>query len=955
MKLEKVLVLLPCYSLESLSLERSAEHASGLLAAWSALYHPRLVAAAGVVPRWQSAEEVPGRLAGALVCVPQVCEGALAAEWDTRAESEEMAVIRGLADREAIVAAALASLGGADGQAEPLRTADFLALGYCRLQVELLTRQLRYMSNLDEQQFEKETVAAARASVAGDDAESQKRLQKAFDLLTEAREYFYPVEPHLVDLTLVAPTTMGQALIDQLAGSSPSNLLLSAADLEIMAAEHPATLAALREALEAGRATVVGGEYRPARLPLLPVEAVRENLERGLAVYEHHLGQRPRVFARRPFGLSPLLPQVLARTGFRGALHFTLDDGRFPTGNQSKVRWRGLDGTQIDALTRLPIEAHRPELFLKLCTRLGDVMDLDHVATAVFAHWPGQTTCWYEDLRRMDAYSPVLGRFASMQKYFESTQHAGQQVDYGPDGYRSPYLGQMVNAAETDPVSRHVRYYQRRAKLDAARALFTLAAAAATAGGLGGTDLREPALRTLATEIEDQLAAASGEESDLDTRLDAAVSDAEGALAAAVAGAGRAPAPGHLLLNATAQPRRTWIDVSDLAGVPDTAGAVRVAAGDGAAKEAVVEIPPFGFAWVGAGAGERPRRRSWFSRKPPEEPPLVEGPRMRNEFLEVRFCETTGAIRNVTAYSSRGARIAQQLALRMPRPGRRRSEDEEELEKDYSVMALDEMQSAAGPASAAVTCRGRILDRNGSVVARYTQTTTLPRQSPIVDIDVTLDVDRPPVGPPWDHYYAARFAWSDETVDFTRNLGGVVTATENHRIESPLFIDLRREKTATTILCGGLPFHRRYGLRKLDTLLVTAGERQRRFRLGIGIDLANPAAAAVQWLAPASHLAKATRPPADHGWLFHVGARNVLATHTEPLLAEDRVAGVRMRLLETQGREVRTALRCLYPLKAARRFRAPDEAPGELAIDGDKLSVAIPAYGWIDVEAHFAR
>ena len=35
-------------------------------------------------------------------------------------------------------------------------------------------------------------------------------LQSAFDLLHQAREYFYPVQTHLLDLTLVAPSTLGR-------------------------------------------------------------------------------------------------------------------------------------------------------------------------------------------------------------------------------------------------------------------------------------------------------------------------------------------------------------------------------------------------------------------------------------------------------------------------------------------------------------------------------------------------------------------------------------------------------------------------------------------------------------------------------------------------------------------------------------------------------------------------
>ena len=47
-----LIVLLPCSGLESLTLQRSSSEAEELLAGWSALYHPALIAGAGKTPRW---------------------------------------------------------------------------------------------------------------------------------------------------------------------------------------------------------------------------------------------------------------------------------------------------------------------------------------------------------------------------------------------------------------------------------------------------------------------------------------------------------------------------------------------------------------------------------------------------------------------------------------------------------------------------------------------------------------------------------------------------------------------------------------------------------------------------------------------------------------------------------------------------------------------------------------
>ncbi len=248
----------------------------------------------------------------------------------------------------------------AAGSICPDLAADFLALGYCHLQVELLTRKLRYSSNLDEGGLRTAAVAAAVAALAGDTAAARRELQSAFDRLHEAREYFYPVETRLLDLTLLAHGTLGDALRAELTAGLPRNLLCSGEVLEELARCESQTLEVLKQALAADRAALVGGEWSESRLPLLAPEAIAAELARGLAVYDRHLGRRPTVFGRRRFGLTPVLPQILERLGFTAAFHCTLDDGRFPAGKQGRIQWEGLDGTTIDALGSVPLDAGPP-------------------------------------------------------------------------------------------------------------------------------------------------------------------------------------------------------------------------------------------------------------------------------------------------------------------------------------------------------------------------------------------------------------------------------------------------------------------------------------------------------------------------------------------------------------------------------------------------------------------
>ena len=81
MKFEKLIVILPFQSLEGYTLDREVERADELLSAWTALYHPALLACAGELPRWVSAQEPPKDPSGSLVMLPGASEKALAPAW----------------------------------------------------------------------------------------------------------------------------------------------------------------------------------------------------------------------------------------------------------------------------------------------------------------------------------------------------------------------------------------------------------------------------------------------------------------------------------------------------------------------------------------------------------------------------------------------------------------------------------------------------------------------------------------------------------------------------------------------------------------------------------------------------------------------------------------------------------------------------------------------------------
>ncbi len=920
-------ILLPCHSLEDFPLHHEGDDAQGLLANWTAMFHPALVHSAGKMPSWARVDDPPEELAGRLLLIPSVAAGDIPAGFAARAGNEGAVVIKRGLDRAEIVAEATSRLEPSPPNIDPEVVADFLALGYCYLQVELLTRQMRYASNLDEVYFEGQLTAAAAAAVSGDETKTRELLQSLFDVLGEERDHFYPVDAYLMDLTLVADTTMGQSLRDELQCQQFINLLLSGEVAVRMATDQPETAAALRAALEEGRATLVGGEYTEGPMTLLDHEAFLAELDRGQIAYEKHLAARPHVYGRRRFGLASFMPGVLSRHGFRGAMHATFDGGTFPHGSQTKTIWEGDDNGEIPALARPPLDAHKPESFLNLCIKMGESMDSDHVATLYFAHWPGQVSPWYEDLRRIARWGPALGKWVTMATYFEETGDSGLRDRFDADRYRPPYLKQAVIREEANAISSFVNYYRGRTEEQAATALETLAAL--LTGKLDETYnsvLRTPypGLRTPHSALEDSAVE----------------------LAAALPRARAAAKRGYLIANPHSFVRRLCVEVPELTSLPNVEKPIYAAGESDGRKHVVVDVPPMGFAWVTAGDGEASKSQK----------PLVEEGVLRNEYFEILIDETTGGLKSLHDYKTRGNRLSQRLALRMPAKRAAGDAWDTAAEMGYSVMAVDSIEvTAADAALGEITARGRLVDREGAELAGFVQRYRATRGSRVLQIDIELEPREQPRADPWNSYVACRWAWADEAGDLYRCAAGVRTPTGNKRIESPHYIDIDVPKQITTILAGGLPYHRRIGLRMLDTLLVVRGESATKFTVGVGIDLKYPYQEALSLITPPTANYETAAPPAGatSGWLFHIDSKNVVATHWEPLVEDGKVAGFRVRLLECYGRPAKMTLTSFRNVSSARTIDLQGEPLGDCDVAGDKITCELGPREWRQLEARW--
>lgn len=939
MPYQELLILLPCHSLEDFPTHHEGEDAAGLLACWTALWHPALIASASKAPTWMRVDDPPSEFEGRLIAVPNVAKDRLPTGYPQRAKEGGAVLLRNLVKREEMIAAALEPLESSAITAD--LAADFLALGYAFLEVQLLTRQMRYSSSLDDVYFKSQVVVAAQAAATGDDAAARERLGACFSLMAEERDRYYSVDAFLIDLTMVADTTLGESLRAEISHNSPKNLLLDGELLAQMAEREPATLSALRQQLAASGVGIFGGESQQRRWPLLSLEDIRSSLLSGAELFERHLQQRPTAFGRRRFGLSPALPQILRKCGFQGALHATLEDGRFPEGAQLKVNWEGSDGTSLPAVARVPLDAAQAKTFIQLATRLGESMDQDHGATLLLAHWPGQASPFYEDLRRTAKYSSCLGRFVTVEQYFKDSAAPGQMERFEADRYKSPYLKQAVIRKQVDPLSSVMRYWQRRAAWEATEAMDSLATLVTGKSAKAADDL--------AAAILDQHEQAS--DNALDDRLADTHRQAANRLAHAICPNESRSSSGNLVLNPYACVRRIGLDHLAARHLPEPEKPIYAAGTQGDRQHAVVDVPAFGFAWLPEAAqAARPRRAPVL---------LAESPNvLRNEFFEVMIDTTTGAVKSLHEYSSRRNRLSQQLALRTPGPPGKpgdvyRDPDETAI---YSVMGADSIEvTCATTAMGEITVRGRLMNNSGATQADYVQVFRTWKGSRVLQIEIDLQPKEELKSDPWNSYYACRFAWGDEAGLLARSIHQQRHATSTKFMEAPHYIEVDLAEKRTAFLTGGLPFHRRSGPAMLDSLLIVRGETARKFKLGVGIDLPHPLHEAMSLLSPPMPVPIAAAPPksGNSGWLLHVDSRNVVTTHVSPILDGGRAVGFRARLLENAGRAAEVGVSAFRAIGAAKTVDFRGETLRECTIADGKAKLNMSGHEWAELEAYW--
>lgn len=952
-----VIILIPCHSLEDFPSDLGESASAGLLNAFAVAFHPAILHKMPQLPRWHRADDPPHPQVGQLVIVPESAVSWLPHDWVSRAREAEVVVLESISDREELLQAALLPLDLPSGS--PLFSdlvRDCLALGTCWLSVELLTRHMRNFGNVDEIRFQNRVIGTARAILANDRETAEAHLKAAFEILLEAREQFYPVDSYLIDLCLLIPDVVNEEFESQVRATQGWNLLVSGTDLETIATQHPSIAADIRAAVAEHRICVIGAEQQDSSVPILPMSSWLYQLHTGQQTFRQILGETPKVWGRRRFGLSPVWPQILQQLGYVGGMHVAIDDGIYPDTEHSRMRWQGNDGTLLESFSRIPLAADGAATFLRAPQRLAESMDNDHVAAICFARWPEVKTPWLDDWRRAQSYAPVLGKFITFDRLFTVAGSPGRISAHPAGDYFAPFLLQHVARRETNPLSRYADHVLRSQRFTQAQWCLSLSRL------LQQKSVQDENATQLRQQIE-QAGPDGPRDSDaesIETQLSQFERDSARQLSQMLLhGAGSSP--GLMVLNPQRCGRRLRVPWPSGAPYPSVTGVVKgvEAAIGNEPGDVIVDVPGFGFVWLptsGPATAPPAKRSTLRPRMPNDEWTLF------NERFEVSLNDETGGIGQVRHPQKRQNRVSQLVSFRYPRerqiPGK---EGQPPTKSQYAETRCTghQLLREQGAIQEFAT-QGEIVDQlTGQVLARFQQTTRLHRYRPVIDIDVTLTDVVVPDGDPWNNYFCLRFAWDSSTAAVTRCLVDEASEVGGDRFETTEYIEIADEAERLTIIPYGMPFHRKTGPRMLDSLLIVHGESRRDFRVSIAVDQSYPLEAAREATLPALIVPTEQGPPRGGaaGWLMHIDARGVELLDLldlPPSEDPERVAtGFVLRLLETEGRP-RTARIRLFrsPISAGKRSLS-GQTLTPLVLEKDAVICELRAYELAEIELRF--
>ncbi|MGB7344176.1 MAG: hypothetical protein WBD20_08175 [Pirellulaceae bacterium] len=908
-------VLIPASTLEDFPADAADSDARSLLAGWTVLWHPQLIAANEQLPTWFRADSPPEPDGPRIVVVPdsslsqlpsgfqQKCKDNKDCRWIAGTDRKSMLEQLGLSADLPTLQTATRTIG----------VEDFFAAAYASLQIQIMTRRLRYTSNLDEIYLQKEAVAAAKAFLAGDVDAASLALHNVFDCLSEERDHYFSSDPHLIDLTLLTPGTLSTLIEgDHLRSDAaeekkgllqtPQNVLIDAAVAQEIAKADDDRYEKLLGMIRDGSVGWIGGApAADACLDAMTFAQCESMMQSGHALATAAIGIAPTVYGRFSGSTPADMTPALVRLGYNGMVPIDFAHGT-GYGDEAKVLQRS-GGVEIESLTSKPVDASSDSGFLNLGARLGEAIDSGEIATGLLAHWPGQGCDSFHDLKRVASWCLALGRFWNLHDYFtegEHPYHHATTQTVSSDAHQ--ILTDRVANGSADPISKTIIESNQAVTSEAAVLLRGMRDLIAGKPG-EAADKDDPSLQDLAS----QFAVASGATVPR-TNVSAANDSCEA----------------MFVVNPLSVGQRVAVTLNK--NVDSTAEHVFAVDSQNGSSNVAVDVVAGGFACVKG--NDNPPAKGSFLKRLMGKKGLADDNALSNEFMEVAVSPETGGIAGVYSGGIRGNRFSMRLVWV--------DESTKKSTDDGSTMKCNRIRVTESSASLGrIEVSGVVLDRESKEVATFDLAYELRCGSRFLKLSGQIKPTGSFTADPWNSYLATRVAVASES-----SIARVMVRDKLHRargrkIVAPLGIVIDEAERQTLIGSQGLAFHRRVGDRFIDTLLAVKGEKSSDVNLSFGFDCPNPVGNAKALICPplAVPIAGSPKLP-DRGWITHIAPNTAMISRLEVHRRNDGRLAATVRMIQTRSQSGNGAIRFCRDVDFATTLTTGDQ---------DDINQSIPA------------
>ncbi|MBM3889332.1 MAG: hypothetical protein FJ388_09425, partial [Verrucomicrobia bacterium] len=213
-------------------------------------------------------------------------------------------------------------------------------------------------------------------------------------------------------------------------------------DLELMKKYYPQDMRVWAGAIAEGLVEPVHGLFSASCLPIYSGEVNVRQFRHGLAAHREALACSVTTYITPGdhFDYHPQLPQLLRGFGYERAVLRSTLLGQVRAVPAERIRWRGLDGTEIDTIPQMEDLSQLLNTADVASTAKADEKGYSFFVTGPVFDAGGGNVLWEHTHTVLDSVAPVSGTWATLKEVFQRTPPAAQSFAFDADGLHNSHL-----------------------------------------------------------------------------------------------------------------------------------------------------------------------------------------------------------------------------------------------------------------------------------------------------------------------------------------------------------------------------------------------------------------------------------------------------------------------------------------------------------------------------------